>query len=202
MSEKNKKNNLYIHDTVLSKDTRTIAGVHDIKNDIARTVSELEEFWDKWDEPIYVSVSAEKKRLWQGKTRIDMNMSQLNIERYFWKLTQSALYNVDKDLKKEELKEMQYITSKFDGNVYRIDFKPEENYLEMEYFLMDVIYKDTYYVQTLRNGKRVLVVHKWIKFPIPIREFSFLAEQAKKQVVRQWKTIVRNLKIGMEGYGH
>lgn len=185
------------HNTQLKKGSIGIEAIHKVKNDVARSVTQLEELWTEWDGKIYVSVSAEKKRVWKKYHTFHVSYNEDKARERFWHVVRSSISNIMPKITQEELEDTEYAVSNYDGNVYRVDYNAKEGTFFLEYFLLDTIYKDEYRLMQNRKGEWELYLKKWMKFPIPIREFSFVAEQAKRIVNRQWKDIVRIIERGL-----
>lgn len=189
-------NDYYQYDTTLKKGSRGIEAVHKVENEIARNVTELEELWEKWDGKIYVSFTAEKKRTWKKYHKFFVTAHEDKARERFFQIARSSLSKIAPKITEEELGRQSYLVSEYDGNIYRNEYDRENGLFVLEYFFLDTLYRDEYKLVPTKNGWE-LHLFKWMKFPLPIREFSMVAEQAKRMVNTQFKILVNIIKRGL-----
>lgn len=195
-SDRKKEKQFKEQDFGLKRDTKNISGVHKVKNEIAKTIPQFEELWQKWNDPIFVSVMAEKRRIWRKDKSFTIGIDEKKSKEIMWLFIKETTSKIFPKVSSKELSEHTYIISKLDGNVHRIEWNPDSGNYKLEYFLTDILYCDHYYIE-INNGQYKLITKKWMKFPIPINALSLVADVGKKQLKIQWKNFVNSVQKGI-----
>lgn len=174
-----------------------LGSTYKVKHQFPTTVKELDEFWEEMEGKMTQSVMYERRRVWRKDKSFKTGYDEDLARKIYWILVQSVMIEIAPEITKEELSSSSYLKSKKDSNVYRIDFDEEKCEFEYEYYITDILYRDTIKLSFNKTYGWIIEVTKWMKFPIPIKEFSFIANQGKMVMDRQWKEYVRNIEKGI-----
>lgn len=173
---------------------------HKVKYHNIKTSTEYEDIVADLLDKKYVSVYSEKHRTWKKKSTIsiyvDKNIFENRVKTLFAEFMGSLLGENIENI--DDVKKVYYFSKKLD-TVVKINYNPQELYLETEWMKDDSIYRDSF--TTFDNkGKLSIIIDKKIIAPTPIEVTSQFGALAKWYLKKEWKIFEKSIMEGIK-YG-
>lgn len=177
-------------------DGKGIENVIDVENELVTSIAQFEEIYDKWNDQIFHSMSAEKNRFWIKRKKINIYFLEEESRKKFETMVRGQLYNVTEEKELDLISEKKYITAITDSNIHKVFIDLDNCFYEKVF-----IHKDTIYTDSLRmvfkKKKTILYVEKRMKSAFPIRSFSINADLARFRMNSEWRDYIYAIMEGL-----